>query len=210
MAVPPRAMRLLRRVRRLRGDVGDPQPGADAGTDPVRRLVVEVVREPAPRRPGRAQPAIEQPLHLCPPDTRQPALAGSVAGTVERPQPRRQCHFVAGPLQRAHQQPGDESITRRGRVIRRLERRVERNPHNPGSWMVAAPEPGAGRARRPSIRVYFVHPLVVPYRSGPILRRRIAGNGCLYMVRGQDISEQSAGSSGSCAGFRRAPPPATR
>ena len=148
MAVPPRAACLLRRVRRLCDEVGDPQPGADTRADPVRRLVVEVVREPAPRRPGRAEPTVDQPPRLCPPDTRQPALAGSVADAVERPQPRRQRHFVAGPLQRAHQQPGDESITRRSGVIRRLERRVERDPHDPDSWMVAAPEPGAGRARR--------------------------------------------------------------
>ena len=133
MAVPPCATRLLRRVRCLRDDVGDPQPGADAGADPVRRLVVEVVREPAPRRPRRTDPAIEQPLHLGPPDVRQPVLAAPVTDAVERPQPRRQRHFVAGPLQRAHQQSGDEPIPRGNGVVRRLEGRVERDLHDPGS-----------------------------------------------------------------------------
>ena len=86
-------------------------------------------------RGARSEPShvSSRPPRLRPRDTREPELAAAIAAAVERPQPRRHHHLVTGLLQRAHQQPGDETIARCSGVIRRLERCVERDPHDTGS-----------------------------------------------------------------------------
>ena len=114
-----------------------------------------MIGEPALGSSGRAAPPVEKPPCLHPRSARNSELKAAVAGAVERPQPRRRHHLVTRVFERSHKQPGDETIARSSGVIRRLERCVERDPHDTCSrctrtfsrfGTVSPPDGSAGRA----------------------------------------------------------------
>ena len=121
---------LLRRGDRGFGHhIGNPQGAAHRGTDPVRGLVVEVIREPHVRPAGLAPIPVDEPCCQPGAERRDPRLPGAVSMGVEAAEAR--CHrgLVPARPQREEQCPRELPVARRHRVIRRFQRRIERHLH---------------------------------------------------------------------------------
>ena len=157
VADAPGAARLLGRVRRLRDHVGDPQAFAHTRTEPVRRLVVEVIGEPEAGAPGRRllPVAPRQAFGQAGPGVPEARLSLGVARPVEAPEAGREVDLpsprCACPLERREQELREGAIAGRHRMVGRLERGVERDPHAARSAVpVAAPPPVVRPASPPS------------------------------------------------------------
>ncbi len=130
--------------------IGNAERIVDDRAEPIRRLVVEVIGQPQLGRFGRraldaasaaagARPPARQSGRAAPGASRSPA-------PVKGAQPGRDKRFMAGEAQRVEKQPRHAPVTRGDRVVRRLERCVNRDAHR-GSPRRTAParRPAAGR-----------------------------------------------------------------
>ena len=170
----PGAVRALVRDRGLGQEIGDAERLADARADPVGRLIIEVIGEPcAWALVRRARPvAPQQPLGHGRPDALQARLIGRITRAVPAAQSAGQFDLVPGPRQRLDQQPGHAPVTRGNRMVGRLQRGVEGDPHGPAP--IRPPRwPAPGRSAwpaprcRPSWRTARARARPRPPRAGP-------------------------------------------
>ncbi len=148
--MPPGAAALLGRYRSLDHHVGDTEGAAQGGTDPVGRLVVEVIGEPEARSLGFPEPrqSPRQPPGQALTHALQPLLAGPVAAAFIAAKTGHELGRVTGRQQGLEQQIGDQAVAGRDRMVRRLKRRVERNLHARARWRSCSGAVGLlGRSR---------------------------------------------------------------
>ena len=134
----PGSALLLRRVRCLGHHVRDTEAIADGRSQPVRRLVIEVIGEPeegaALLRPVPV--AAHQPIRQPPTRIAEPPLSFGIARTVEAAEVG--SHFDlppshgAGPPEGGEKEPREGAVARGNRVVGSLERGVERDSHAAG------------------------------------------------------------------------------
>ena len=119
----PWAFRSARGSRGLDDRVRRAVGGGDGRTDQIRRFIVIMIGQPKlDRRPVR------QPLDLALCGAKRRLLRLRIAGSVSRAQARRQDRRRAKPVERGEQGARHRAVAGRGRVVRRLHRRVKGDP----------------------------------------------------------------------------------
>ncbi len=131
LAHRPRPGQSLGRVRRLGDHVRQSQRTADGRSDPVGRLVIQMVGEPEVGRRAvrRIAPARDQCPCRLQAGLAHGLLVRGIAGAVERTQLGNQLDGVTRDAQGVHQQARHAPVARCRFVGRRLQGRVEGNSH---------------------------------------------------------------------------------